>query len=211
MSNSFTILLFSTVSIAFLHSLAPDHWVPFTMIGQAQKWSDRKLLFITFVSGIGHVLSSIILGSLGIAAGIGLSSLEKTESNRAQIAGLLIIGFGIAYAVWGLKRLRDGRHHSHIMDHHKATTIWALIAIFLLGPCEPLIPLMFMAVQFGWTGIAAISISFSIATIGMMVLQAYLGFRGIKLLKAKVWAKYTHVFAGIIIAFTGAAVMLLEI
>lgn len=211
MSNSFSILLFSTIFIAFLHTLAPDHWVPFAMIGQAQKWSDRKLLGITFISGIGHVLSSIILGAIGIAAGIGLSNLKETESNRAQIAGLLIIGFGIAYAVWGLKRLREGHHHSHIMDHHKATTIWALIAIFLLGPCEPLIPLMFIAVQFEWQAIVVISISFSLVTISMMVLQAYLAFRGVKLLRAKVWAKYTHVFAGIIIAATGAAVMLLEI
>jgi nickel/cobalt exporter len=211
MSDSFSILLFSTISIAFLHTLAPDHWVPFAMIGQAQKWSDKKLLAITFVSGIGHVLSSIILGAIGIAAGIGLSRLEKTESNRAQIAGLLIIGFGIAYAVWGLKRLKEGHNHFHMMDHQKAATIWTLIAIFLLGPCEPLIPLMFMAVKYGWHGIMTTTISFSIVTVAMMILQAYLSFRGVKLIKAETWAKYTHIFAGIIIAATGAAVMLLEI
>jgi sulfite exporter TauE/SafE len=211
MNDSFSILLLSTISIAFLHTLAPDHWVPFAMIGQAQKWSDKKLLAITFVSGIGHVLSSIILGAIGIAAGIGLSRLEKTESNRAQIAGLLIIGFGIAYAVWGLKRLKEGRDHSHMMDHQKATTIWTLIAIFLLGPCEPLIPLMFMAVKYGRDGITTITLSFSIVTVAMMILQAYLSFRGVKLIKAEAWAKYTHIFAGIIIAATGAAVMLLEI
>ncbi len=211
MNNSFSILLLSTISIAFLYTLAPDHWVPFTMIGQAQKWSDKKLLVITFISGIGHVLSSIILGAIGIAAGIGLSRLGETESNRAQIAGLLIIGFGIAYAVWGLKRLKEGHHHSHILDHHKATTIWTLIAIFLLGPCEPLIPLMFMAVKYSWKAIAIIALSFSAITVGMMILQAYLAFRGVKLIRAENWAKYTHIIAGIIIAATGAAVMLLEI
>src|SRR3989344_5367290 len=100
MHKSYLLLLASTFSIAFLHALAPDHWVPFAVIGRAQKWSRPKLLFVTFLSGIGHIGSSILLGSIGILLGFSLSSLKRMESHRGEIALWLLIGFGVAYTIW---------------------------------------------------------------------------------------------------------------
>lgn len=215
MRGSFLILLLSTLSIGFFHSLAPDHWVPFVMIGRSSNWSKRKLTWVTFLSGIGHVGSSILLGSVGILLGLTLSKLQNFEGSRGQIAVYLLIGFGVAYALWGLRQAKKHSHHHHHFDEKlsqkKTITVWALMAIFVLGPCEPLIPLMFLATQFGWSGIWGISIAFSVVTILMMISQTLLAYSGVKLIKTEFAEKYTHSIAGAVIALTGVFVLFLGI
>jgi len=61
---------------------------------------------ITAACGAGHVLSSVLLGTVGIGAGVALSRLQRIESLRGALASYLLIGFGLAYAVWGLRRLK---------------------------------------------------------------------------------------------------------
>ncbi|HHM24349.1 MAG TPA: hypothetical protein ENJ23_04830, partial [Bacteroidetes bacterium] len=175
--TSLSLLLGSTLTIGILHSLAPDHWVPFVSIGRAQKWSKSKLVMITFLSGIGHVGSSIVIGMIGLLLGFGLSHLEGIESQRGEIAGLLLIGFGTAYALWGIKHARQ--HHHKPIDPKKTVTVWMMIAIFVLGPCAPLIPLMFVAAAQGWHAVLLVSALFSAVTILMMVGQALLGYIGV--------------------------------
>lgn len=207
--SSLTLLLGSTLTIGVLHALAPDHWVPFVSIGRAQKWSKPKLAMITFVSGIGHVGSSIVIGAAGLLLGFGLSRIEGLESQRGQVAGLLLIGFGLAYALWGIKHARKHRHEQ--IDPKKAVTVWTMIAIFVLGPCEPLIPLMFVAAAFGWHAVFLVTLLFSIVTLMMMVSQALLGYIGVGFLPSHKYEHYSHTIAGAVIALTGGMVMILGI
>ncbi|HHT9152120.1 MAG TPA: sulfite exporter TauE/SafE family protein, partial [Candidatus Hypogeohydataceae bacterium YC40] len=69
-------LVLSALGIGLIHSLAPDHWAPFASLAKAQGWSKKKLLFISFLAGLGHVGSSFILGAIGIVLGMGLARLE---------------------------------------------------------------------------------------------------------------------------------------
>ncbi len=204
-------LILSAVGIGFVHSLAPDHWLPFASIAKAQGWSRQKLIMVSLLAGAAHVGSSIVLGALGIFLGLGLFHLEGAESFRGNIAGFLLIGFGAAYALWGLKHLR----HNHLhMDNAKTVTVWALIAIFIFGPCEPLIPLMFLAVQHGWYGVWLTTVAFSLITVLMIVSQSMLAFLGMGLLPGRRMVhmeRWSHVMAGGIIALTGAGVMFLGI
>lgn len=207
--DSLFVLLVSTVTIGVVHALAPDHWVPFVSIGRAQKWSKTKLAWVTFVSGIGHVGSSILIGSIGLILGFSLTHLSSIESHRGQVAGLLLIGFGLAYAVWGLKHVH---HHYHPkIDPKRSVTLWTLVAIFVLGPCEPLIPLMFVGAAHGWLAVALVSVLFSIVTLLMMVGQALLGYVGLSLTRFAKIEHYSHAAAGLIIAVTGFMVLFLGI
>ena len=104
MDKSMWILFMSTVSVAFFHALAPDHWMPFAAIGRAQQWSKLRLLWITFISGIGHVGISIVFSVIGIGLGFSLVKLKSIEGHRGEIALWLLIGFGLAYMVWGIKK-----------------------------------------------------------------------------------------------------------
>ena len=61
-SQEFQILLFAAASIGFLHVLfGPDHYVPFIIMAKAGKWSLLKTFWITFLSGLAHILSSFLL------------------------------------------------------------------------------------------------------------------------------------------------------
>lgn len=201
-------LILSAIGVGLVHSLAPDHWLPFASLAQAQGWSRKKLLVVSFLAGLGHVGSSFVLGVLGIVLGMGLAHMEGVESFRGNVAGFLLIGFGVAYALWGLKHIRD--HHLHF---HKGeiVTFWTLMAIFVFGPCEPLIPLMFLAVQHGWSGIWLTTTAFSVTTVFMVVAQSMLAFMGLSLLPQRSLEKWSHVMAGGVIALTGLVVMFLGI
>lgn len=209
MVNSIWVLFISTVSIAFFHALAPDHWMPFAAIGKAQKWSKSKLLWITFISGLGHVGISVIFSMIGILLGFSLSRLKGIEGYRGEIVLWLLIGFGIAYMIWGIKKAKEHSHEglSHDEQRAKTTAVWTMFAVIILGPCEPLVPLVFLGYNYGWPGVIAVSLIFSVITIMMMLAQSLLAFMGIQLIKNDIAERYSHAFAGLVIALTGVFVM----
>ncbi len=73
--------------------------------------------WVTFLCGVGHILSSVLLGMLGIALGIAVTNLVTVESFRGEIAAWLLIGFGFAYMIWGIRRAIRNKPHSHTHIH----------------------------------------------------------------------------------------------
>lgn len=209
MQNSLWILLVSTASVAFFHALAPDHWMPFAAMGKAQNWSKPRLLWITLISGIGHVGISVLFGMIGILLGFNLSRLKAIEGHRGEIALWLLIGFGLAYMIWGIKKAGETRHKAMDEKELKAKTmaVWTMFAVIILGPCEPLIPLVFLGYNYGYSGIMAVSLVFSVITIGMMLVQSVLAFMGIQLIKSDIAERYSHALAGLVIVLTGIFVL----
>ncbi len=201
------VLLVSTLTIGLVHSLAPDHWVPFVSIGRARKWSRTKLVWVTLLSGLAHVGSSIAIGCIGLALGFSLARLDVFESQRAQVAGLLLIGFGLAYGIWGLKRAHKHGHHRP----RYSVTVWALILVFLLGPCEPLIPMMFVSAVHGWAATLLVTVLFLVVTLVMMVVQVLVAYQGVGLFNFAKIEHYGDAIAGMVIFVTGAAVMFMGI
>jgi len=234
MNDSIALLSATAVSIGFAHTiLGPDHYLPFIVLSEARKWTLRKTMFITFLCGLGHVLSSVILGLIGIAVGISLNRLVDIESSRGSIAAWLFIAFGLVYMIISIRNLIKnrkhshahhhigGENHSHEHDHHTEhthvhetdvvrTTPWILFLIFLFGPCEPLIPiLMYPAAENNISGAVLVSVLFSAVTIATMmavVLAFKLGFSRINL---KPVEKYSHLFAGSMIFLSGIAIQFL--
>ncbi|MCJ7523916.1 MAG: hypothetical protein MUP71_01680, partial [Candidatus Aminicenantes bacterium] len=65
-SNQIWILAGTAVALGFVHTLlGPDHYLPFIAMAKARQWSLKRTLLIAFFSGLGHVLSSVVLGFLG--------------------------------------------------------------------------------------------------------------------------------------------------
>jgi nickel/cobalt exporter len=201
------ILIASTLAIAVLHSLAPDHWLPFVMLGRAQHWSRWKLTWITSLAGLGHVTSSLVIGAIGVLIGMAVEDVNLWESSRSSIASLLLIGFGVAYMVWGIKNW--GRKHTHEMNTAKMVSYWTLFALVVFGPCEPLIPLIFVGYGFGWMAVFGVFVVFGTTTIAMMLVQVHLATVGMRLVRIH-WLEHgSHAIAGAVIALTGVAIMVL--
>jgi len=122
MAPDVTLLVLTAASIGFVHTLlGPDHYLPFVALSKARDWSTRRTVIITSLCGVGHVLSSILIGAVGIAAGTAVERLVGIEAFRGDIAAWLLFGFGLAYAAWGLKRALRGETHSHEHFHVDGT------------------------------------------------------------------------------------------
>jgi len=234
MNDPMTILALTAVSIGFVHTiLGPDHYLPFIVLSQAKKWSLRKTMFITFLCGLGHVLSSVLLGLLGIAIGISLNKLVSVESFRGNIAAWLFISFGLVYMIISIRNLVrnkkhthshyhiDGEKHMHEHNHHDLhahvhqddvvkTTPWILFLIFVFGPCEPLIPIiMYPAAENNIPGAVFVSLLFAAVTI-LTMMAVVLAFKlGLNRINLKPVEKYSHLIAGAMIFFSGVAIQFL--
>jgi nickel/cobalt exporter len=221
-------LLLAAVGIAVLHTaVGPDHYLPFAMLARSRHWSLQRTLFVTAICGIGHVASSLLLGLLGILLGVAVGFIEHMENTRGDLAAWALIAIGLAYALWGtrqaLRRRRglelhthDGGHlhlHTHGDKPHVhdsrtgRTAFWALFLVFVLGPCEPLIPLFLLPASRGdWSLAAMTGLAFGVATVLSMlglVAVAYAGFERLRLGFLERWAETV---AGVVIAGTGSVV-----
>ncbi len=118
-----TTLLYGTAAlVALLHTiLGPDHYVPFVAMSRIGGWSLGKTVAVTLLCGVGHVLSSVILGLVGIAVGAGVLKMERIEHVRGDLAGWLLLAFGIAYFVWGVRRAIRRTPHTHRHIHADGT------------------------------------------------------------------------------------------
>lgn len=121
-STAFGALLATAGAVGLVHTLAgPDHYVPFIAMARARDWSPSRTATITVLCGIGHVGGSVVLGAVGIGLGLALGWMESVESIRGDLAGWLLLGFGLAYAAWGFWRALRNRPHSHWHSHGDGT------------------------------------------------------------------------------------------
>jgi nickel/cobalt exporter len=225
-----TLLLTSAAAIAFVHTvLGPDHYVPFIALSKARDWPFVKTTWITVLCGLGHVLGSVVLGFIGIFAGLALHKLEITESIRGDVAAWLVIAFGLVYGVWGVNRAVRNKPHTHLHAHANGTehqhlhshreshshvhaadarniTPWILFTIFVFGPCEPLIPLlMYPAATNSVLSVVAVAVLFSVITIATMTALVLMGTFGLSFLPLKPLARFSHAIAGVTILLCGVA------
>ena len=222
-------ILLTAASLGFIHTvLGPDHYIPFVALAKARAWSKARTAVITLLCGLGHVLSSVLIGLAGIWLGAAVGKLEWIEGIRGDVAGWLLVAFGLVYMVWGVKRALRGEKHSHSHSHggpehahmhgHEpehahphgpaaAVTPWALFIVFVFGPCEPLIPvLMYPALKTGMGLAAAAAAVFSVVTISTLLASVFLLLWGIKLFPVERMERYAHALAGFAVFACGVAV-----
>jgi sulfite exporter TauE/SafE len=234
MTEAISILAGTAALIGLGHTLAgPDHYLPFIVMGKARQWSLGKTMWITFLCGLGHVIGSIALGLIGAALGIALGKLEWFEAWRGNLAAQLLIIFGFTYFIWGIHRAVKNKAHTHAHVHGDGTlhthkhshsnehahphdlktrnvTPWVLFTIFVLGPCEPLIPLiMYPAAEHSWWGMLLVAGIFALTTIGTMMTVVLVSSWGIRFVPLGTFERYTHALAGAAICVSGLAIQFL--
>ena len=215
------ILISTAALIAFIHTIiGPDHYLVFVALGKARDWSTLKTLKYTTICGVGHILSSVIIGFIGIFFGIELVKLVNLEESRGLLSGWMLLFFGLIYFFWGLRKIRIHKNKKNVSDKHnyinsqkKAFNItpWALFIVFVLGPCEALIPLfMYPAIEADMMLVFQVALVFGIVTLVTMLLSVFLLIKGLNIFKFNSFEKYSHVIAGtsimlcaIVINFSG--------
>jgi nickel/cobalt transporter (NicO) family protein len=233
-----SVLLGTALTVAVVHTLiGVDHTLPFVVLGRARGWTLRKVLGITVLCGLGHVASSVLLGLLGVVLGAALERLQWLQGVRGSLAAWSLIAFGSFFAVRGLWRGLRRRGHSHAHAHadgivhahahhhdHPAhahphpvpgkagLTVWTLFIIFVLGPCEPLIPLMMApAAMHHWAWVAVVSFVFGFATVATMAALVAAAYMGLSRVPVPALARHAEMLAGLAIAASGIAIQTLGI
>jgi hypothetical protein len=227
-------LLLAAAGVGLVHTLlGPDHYLPFIMLARARGWTGRRTALVTLACGSGHVISSLLLGGVGVGLGIAVSRLEEVEGGRGSLAAWALVAFGVAYAAWGIRKAirhsrglephsHGGRVHLHAhgdQSHGHADgdglvssrpSFWALFIIFVLGPCEPLVPLFVLpASRDRWDLALAAAVVFGVITVGTMVGMTMLGWMGLKTSHLGRLSRWDHVLAGGVIALSGLAILFL--
>jgi len=218
-------LIGAAIGIGAVHTCAPDHWMPFAALSRAERWTARRTAAITAACGLGHVTVSVLLGLLALV--FGREVLQAFGERMESVSGLLLIGFGVAYAAWGLRGAVAARMHRHAHAHGMAhvhfhahahshatadaargrVTPWTLFLLFSADPCVAVIPLMFAAAPLGWGSTLAVIAAYEAATIATMVLLV-LPARAAAATVRGAWAdRYGDALAGGVVALVGLAVL----
>lgn len=223
-------LSLTAITIAFFHTAAgPDHYLPFIVLSRSRGWSRSKTLLLTIVCGFGHVASSIVLGLIGVFLGWQLSEISFLQDVRGDMSSWALLIFGLVYLVWGIMRARKPQAHKHfdVMDedvyvyehkHNQAyvpssrvkVTPLVLFAIFVMGPSEPIIPLLFFSgTHRSPAEILWLTALFTLTTIITMVAMVILGNYGYSRLKTESIDRFSHAIGGFVISFCAFGMLFL--
>lgn len=228
-------LLAAAAGLGVVHTIAgPDHWLPFVALGRARGWRRGRTLGVTLLCGAGHVGASVALGIAALALGWEGTRVAGLETARGDLAAWALVAFGTAYALWGIRRTlrrraaiaphdHDGKTHLHFHgarahDHDagdrarilsRQTTFWSLFVIFVLGPCEPMIPLFVLPLARGDLALAGVTAAvFSAATLLAMAAAVLLALAGFERIRVPFLERWSHPLAGATVAACGAAILL---
>lgn len=103
-----TSLLVSTAgATALVHTLIPDHWLPFVLVGRARGWEAEKVAAVSGLSAMIHAALSVVLGLAALWVGERWAAAwgERLET----VGAVLLVAFGAAYALWAWRK----RGHFH--------------------------------------------------------------------------------------------------
>jgi sulfite exporter TauE/SafE len=232
-----TLLPLTAASIALVHVLfGPDHYLPFVALARSRGWSRTRTLVVTALCGLGHVGASLGIGLAAAAAGWSASTLAGLQGVRGDVAAWLLVGLGLAYALWGLKHRARRHAHTHVHSHADGTSHshehahstphlhahatggrarragligWSLFVVFLFGPCEPLVPLVFApAATRNLPMIAVVVTVFSLTTLASMLAMVLMLREGWMRLAPRLDRETAQIAAGAAIACCGMAMLL---
>jgi hypothetical protein len=192
---------------------APDHWVTLCLLGKVAKWTRGKLLLVSLVTGLGHVLLSVALGLAIVGVGV-----LFTKSLSAQITlgtGVLMLVGGLVYAGRELlsKRTEDYRQEAQ-SEYLKAgggtgrkVGYFAVLGA-ALSPDLSILPIFVLAVPAGFSLAIDTAVAFGSASILSLVIFVLLGSWGLDRIFEKIPPRYNAALVGFVVAAVGAYIVL---
>jgi hypothetical protein len=202
-------LLGGGFAAAFLHAALPTHWLPFVLVGRAQRWSLPRSLLAVTAAGLAHIATTAVVGSLIVAAGLALDGI--VAGFLPYLSALLLFGFGAFYLVRSAIR-RPAMAGGPALDLAEptvghATAFWGLVAVMALSPGEVLLPIYMSSAQEGVAALALLTLTFAVGTILGMATFTTLARAGASVLKLERWARYEGAILGIALIAIGLLIV----
>ncbi len=194
-------ILTGSILISLLHAVIPNHWLPVLAIGKKEGWNLAETSRITFIAGLAHVISTIVIGLLLGLIGSELSA--HIEDFTKIIAPSILILMGLYFL-----RQHYRHHHFHIDKKEverksKKSIILALVVAMFLSPCMEIEAYFLLAGSKGWYVLAAIAIMYSIITITGMLIWIRIVYKGLLKLNWHKWEHNAGIITGLVLIATG--------
>lgn len=194
---------------AFLHAALPTHWLPFVLVGRAQRWSLARVMTVAVTAGLAHIASTAIVGSLIVAAGLALNAWIGGLLPHLSAALLFIFGaFYLARASLQKPITATGAEaevpEPAVSDR---AAFWGLVLMMAVTPGEVLLPIYLSSATEGVMALALLTLSFAAGTVLGMTLLAALASAGYSILRLERWARYEGAILGIALILIGFLVM----
>jgi len=226
-----SLLLLTAAATAAFHTLIPDHWLPFVLVGRARGWSARTTAAVSGFSAIVHTLLSVALGLLALR--LGRSAAAAFGERLERGSGILLVVFGIVYALWAWRKGGHfhpggsllhaaneaegcdghegsaGSEHLHYHADEAGKGAMALALIVGLNPCVLVLPIMVATAEAGPGAMALVTAAYSTTTIALMVGLSVAGVSGVRRLPFPAVARHMETASGVLIALCGAVFLLI--
>ena len=186
----------ATVSV--LHSFIPTHWLPFSMVGRAQKWTIYQTLLVTAFGAVCHVLSTSLLG----IAAITMANTIAGEGTVHSLASLLLVVLGAIYIFLFFSGKGGHGHggHNHSMEK---MAVAGLILVPTLSPCATTLPVFLAIGNASWGALALTIGVLLISTLVVMLTLVTLSYYGAAQLKFHWIERYDKVVVGVVLCAVG--------
>ena len=187
--------------ISLLHAVIPNHWLPVLAIGKKEGWSLAETSRITFLAGMAHVISTVIIGLLlGL---IGGELTDHIEDFTRIIAPCILILIGLYFV-----RQHYTHHHFHLQQKQiekksKKSIILALVIAMFLSPCMEIEAYFLLAGSKGWYLLFAIAVMYSVITIAGMLIWIRIVYKGLLKLNWHQWEHNAGIITGLVLIITG--------
>ncbi len=194
---------------AFLHAALPTHWLPFVLVGRAQRWSLMRVMTVAVTAGLAHIASTALVGSLIVAAGLALNAWIGGLLPHLSAALLFIFGaFYLAKASLQKPITATGPEaevpEPAVSDR---AAFWGLVLMMAVTPGEVLLPIYLSSATEGVMALALLTFSFAAGTVLGMTLLAALASAGYSILRLERWARYEGAILGVALILIGFLVM----
>jgi nickel/cobalt transporter (NicO) family protein len=206
-------LFLGSLLLGLIHPLFPNHWIPLIAISKTEKWTNKEAISATFITGLSHMISTIVIGI--IVGFVGIKLFEKYSSITSIVAPTILLVIGVVYLILDF---RSVHHHHHFdLDDEKLKTrksktaiITSLSIAMFLTPCVEIEAYYFQAANFGWAGIFMVSAVYLIMTLLFMFALVYLGLNGVNKLNLGFLEHHAKRITGIVLIILGIVAYFVE-
>lgn len=203
-------LLGAGFATAFLHAALPTHWLPFALVGRAQRWTVERVLASVVAAGLAHVAVTAVVGSLIVIAGLALD--QWIAGLLPWLSAILLFVFGGYYLVRSLVRAPQLAAGPQVETAgppvSDAAAFGALVATMAISPGEVLLPFYLNQAQGGVAVLAVLTVVFALGTVMGMALFTLLARAGWSVLRLERWARYEGAVLGLALIAVGLLVVL---
>ncbi|KAJ6812091.1 uncharacterized protein M6B38_320735 [Iris pallida] len=183
-------------TVSLLHSFIPTHWLPFSIVGRAQKWTLSRTLLVTAFGAVLHVMSTSLLGITAIT----MANTIAGEETVHRLASLLLVVLGGSYIL--LFAFGKGGHsHSHGNPMEKMA-VAGLVLVPALSPCATTLP-VFLAVGNSSSMMVLAIIVLLFSTVTVMTSLVALSYYGASKIKFHWVERYDKLLVGSVLCLVG--------